>query len=99
MIPTTLDECFPALDALLGGTWVEVHLKQSQDIHDAAISLHHSLGTYLRNEWGLWRGSDLAKHLTAAHGIQHPDDMSHFILTQYCRAHCPTLWQRLDASH
>jgi hypothetical protein len=53
------------------------------------------LGQFLRNEWGLWKDSALAQHLRQVHGIDHPDDMSHLILTRYCRVRYPTLWDRL----
>lgn len=95
MIPKTLEECFPALDALLVQEDKDFLFK-AESIHDACIDLHHSLGRHLRNEWRLWHGSDLALHLQEKHGIHHPDDMSHFILEQYIRHQYPTLWARLS---
>jgi len=72
------------------------YLLGAKDIEGAAISLHHSLGRHLRNEWGLWQDSELAKHLREKHGQVHPDSMSHFILVHYCRVRMPTLWERLS---
>lgn len=47
-------------------------------------SLHHGYGTALRNEWGLWKGSDLSKWFNEKE-IYHADDMSGIILTTVFR--------------
>jgi hypothetical protein len=49
---------------------------------DSAIRFHLSLGMWLRNEAGLWRGGPVADSLRVR-GVQHPDDMSHVILQAY----------------
>jgi hypothetical protein len=49
---------------------------------DRAIDLHLSLGMWLRNNGGLWRGGPVADSLRAR-GVRHPDDMSHVILQAY----------------
>ena len=73
-------------------------LQEAKDPDDAAVSLHHSLGRHLRNEWALWGDdSKLKQHLREKHGITHPDDMSGFILRQYSRARIPTRYDRLKA--
>lgn len=46
--------------------------------------VHHGYGMYLRNNWGLWSGSGLAKNL-AQMGILHPDDMTGIILDSFQR--------------
>lgn len=46
--------------------------------------VHHGFGMYLRNNWGLWADSELAKNLYNM-GILHPDDMSAIILDSYQR--------------
>lgn len=51
--------------------------------HDA-ISLHHTLGRWIRNEWGLWTGSPLKECLTKR-GFNHPDDMSNHIIEEYIK--------------
>jgi hypothetical protein len=43
------------------------------------------LGTWLRNNWGLWGGSRLAKWFNNR-GIQHPEDMSGILLTSLWRS-------------
>lgn len=45
---------------------------------------HFSMGMSLRNTWGLWKGSTLAKHFNEM-GIYHADDMSGIILTSFHR--------------
>lgn len=45
---------------------------------------HFGLGMWMRNNWGLWKGGELAKHFNSI-GIYHPDDMSGIILTSYYR--------------
>ena len=76
--PTTVDVAIRALDAMLSDEDKE-YLK----VH-GAISLHDSLGRWIRNEWGLWTESELKTALESA-GFHHPDDMSHHILTMYVK--------------
>ena len=45
---------------------------------------HFGLGMWMRNNWGLWKGKELAKYFNSI-GIYHPDDMSGIILTSYYR--------------
>lgn len=49
---------------------------------DSSIYYHMSLGMWLRNEAGLWRGGEIADSMRA-HGVRHPDDMSDVILRAY----------------
>lgn len=92
--PTTLDEAILALDNLLGDE-DRNYLSTCKDENKAAYRLHHSLGRHLRNEWGLWSGSTLAKHLREDHKVTHPDDMSHFVIVTYCRRQIPTRFERI----
>ena len=45
---------------------------------------HFGLGLWMRNNWGLWKGSRL-HYFFKTKGILHPDDMSGIILTSYHR--------------
>ncbi len=45
---------------------------------------HFGLGMWIRNNWELWRGGELAKEFNAK-GIFHPDDMSGIILKCFYR--------------
>lgn len=42
---------------------------------------HMTFGMAMRNGWGLWHGSQLAKHFGARFGLGHADDMSGLILS------------------
>ncbi|MFC1610377.1 DUF6794 domain-containing protein [Myxococcota bacterium] len=46
--------------------------------------MHFGLGMWMRNNWGLWKGSRLARYFNGL-GIRHPDDMSGIILESYMR--------------
>lgn len=48
---------------------------------EGANSAHHGFGTQMRNEWGLWHKSPLAKHFEQRFGLGHADDMSGLILS------------------
>lgn len=70
-IPRTLNEALDRLDE-----------RASEDVRDAIrndelgpSSFHHGTGTGLRNEWGLWSGSDL-KDYFSDRGIAHADWIS-----------------------
>lgn len=52
---------------------------------DEFVALSHmDLGMWMRNNWGLWKGKDLAKYFNSI-GIAHPDDMSSIILRCFYR--------------
>lgn len=80
MIPKNIEECFEILNKELKPDDL-AFIKASDD---NATKLHHSLGRYLRNTWGLWGGSDLKRYFWDL-GINHPDDMSSIILHSYHR--------------
>ncbi len=79
-IPKDLGECFIELDKLLKE--VDKTEMQSLSNRDDMIRYHHGLGTWIRNNWGLWGGSRLQKYFTDK-GIMHPDDMSSVVLSHY----------------
>lgn len=79
-IPQNLGECFVQLDTLLKQKDRE-EMKALPD-RDDMIRYHHGLGTYLRNNWGLWGGSRLQKYFSER-GVYHPDSMSGIILDYY----------------
>lgn len=80
--PKNLDEAISQLDILLTE-------KKKKDIYDMTekdyiSNSHFSTGMWIRNNWGLWGGQELAKYFNAL-GIYHPDDMSGIILCSYYR--------------
>jgi hypothetical protein len=81
--PRNLDECVAALDFILSDEDKEEMEDWGEERFTA--SLHHNLGRWLRNDWGLWdEKSELHKWFKAI-GIWHADDMSGIILTTYYR--------------
>lgn len=93
--PTTLDEAVGALGELLGDEDRAFMLKGGLSGDEVATELHHSLGRHLRNTWRLWQDSPLAQHLKTVHKVEHPDDMSHFIVVAFCKKNLRTVWQRI----
>lgn len=75
-IPKTLEEAIVALDNMLEEEDKQFLLKHG------ALSVHHSLGMWIRNNFGLWEDSELKKNLIKE-GFFHPDDMSNFIIEEY----------------
>jgi hypothetical protein len=75
-IPKNLDESVDELERLF-----ESNISEIDDMvnRDDMCLYHHSTGRHIRNEWGLWHGSELKTFLEDA-GFTHPDDMSGFIL-------------------
>jgi hypothetical protein len=80
--PSTLEECYDHLDKIFDDTSKYTFKMFPEKI--AVSRLHHGLGTWIRNEWGLWRNSNLKKYFENM-GVFHPDDMSGIILTSYHR--------------
>jgi hypothetical protein len=80
-IPKDLDDCFVQMKKLLKPEDVE---KMKSGTEDDMIQYHFGLGMWIRNNWGLWGGSRLAKWFNGQ-GIYHPDDMSGIILDSFWR--------------
>jgi len=77
MIPKTLEEAIKALDK---------ELKQEDKeyiVENGSISVHHSLGTWIRNNWGLWGDNIELKSNLQKLGCYHPDEMSDYIIKQF----------------
>ncbi len=80
-IPKDLNDCFVQLKKLLKPEDIK---KMRRGTEDDMIQYHFGLGMWLRNNWGLWKGSRLTKWFNAQ-GINHPDDMSGIILDSFWR--------------
>jgi len=79
-IPIDLKDCFKQLDKLLSDS-DKSEIKKLYN-KNKTIQYHHSLGMWIRNNWGLWGGSRLQTYLRQ-HGCSQPDDMSATILEYY----------------
>lgn len=75
-IPKNIEEAIAGLDSLISMEDRE-YLKEN-----GSVAVHHTLGRYIRNEWGLWTGSELKSELEK-NGLAHPDDMSDYIIRKY----------------
>jgi len=79
--PSNLDECFEELEKQFGDDMVRMFKEEKEE---DLPKYHFGTGMGIRNGWGLWAGSHLAKYFEEM-GIFHPDDMSAIILTSYHR--------------
>lgn len=83
MIPSTLKECFEALDIIIGAEDQEFIRNADED--EMVSQCHFGLGRWIRNNWGLWsHDSNLYRYFNNL-GLEHPDDMSGVIMTSYWR--------------
>ncbi len=76
-LPKNINDCIKQLDTCTNDNikeWIKCVTER-----EYVSTLHHGFGMYLRNNWGLWAESDLAKYFYSI-GIYHPDDMSSIIL-------------------
>ncbi|MBN2363861.1 hypothetical protein JXL83_06995 [candidate division WOR-3 bacterium] len=83
-IPVDIEDCFMELNKMLPEETID---KMSEGKESEMINYHHGLGTWIRNNWGLWSDSRLADYFNSL-GILHPDDMSSIILDSF--------WKRLN---
>ena len=84
-IPKDLDDAHQELTKMLPTEEIQ-HIRVMTN-QDQMIEYHMGLGLRLRNEWGLWHESRLARYFTKL-GVEHPDGMSALILaTFWCKLH------------
>jgi len=79
-IPANVEECIQQM--VKWGGEIDQFKKKNED--DAVASTHHSVGKWIRNEWGLWTGSQLKDYFVNK-GLNHPDDMSGVIIRAFHR--------------
>lgn len=79
-IPRDLKDCFQQLDKILSPKDKD-QIKFLKNRNET-IQFHHSLGMWIRNNWGLWSGSRLQVYLLEKK-LDHPDSMSSTILKFY----------------
>lgn len=85
-IPRNLNECFDILDSFLEKSEEEERVWfKSADEKDAIVELHHTLGRWIRNAWGLWTKDTELYSILNGMGLWHPDDMSSVVLKSYHR--------------
>lgn len=79
-IPKDLNSCYFELDKLLNDT-IKQEIKNKQTNNDL-YDYHMGLGSWIRNNWGLWAGSRLQQYFIH-NKVTHPDDMSHIVIVGY----------------
>lgn len=81
-IPKDLKDSFSQINILWSDS-VKIKVKAMKE-SDFVNNSHFGFGMWMRNNWGLWKGSRLFRYLNEK-GLNHPDDMSSVILTSYHR--------------
>ena len=76
-IPKNMNEVFDYFDKELTDDDKE-QLKQY-----SAISFHHTLGRWIRNNFELWNTQSELKAWLINKSFTHPDDMSNYIIEEY----------------
>lgn len=80
-IPKNLDECFAELKKIAPPGEIDQFMMGSED--DLPL-YHHGIGCWIRNNWGLWAGSELKNYFKLL-GLYHADDISGVILRSFYR--------------
>jgi hypothetical protein len=80
--PTTLEETIPYLNQYMDDTIKYTFMVLPEQ--DAVAKMHFPYGMWIRNDWGLWRDSELKKFFNE-NEVYHPDAMSAIIFTSYHR--------------
>lgn len=78
-VPENLIECFQYFDSII--TFDQMEEIKTGELK--AIHLHHGLGMWIRNNWGLWTKEGPLYGYLKEIGLNHPDDMSNMILESY----------------
>lgn len=81
-IPIDLYDCIKQLDTIFADSSKTKIKALTED--EFSGRFHLSFGMWMRNNWGLWKGSRLSKYFNAK-GIYHPDDMTGIIFDSYYR--------------
>ena len=81
-IPKNLEEALNQIDFYVSDS-LKLEIKKKSE-NDFISETHFGLGIGMRNNWNLWKGSDLSKYFNSIE-IFHPDDMSAIMLTSYYR--------------
>lgn len=81
-IPKNLEECFVELDTMLPDSIKESMKSLTED--EFTAKMHKNQGLWIRNNWGLRKGSRLSAYFYDL-GIYNADDMTGIIFTSYYR--------------
>lgn len=83
-VPKNLEDCYWVFEQEFDEETIQ-QFKELEEKDMMAVT-HHSLGRWLRNNWGLWdEKTELHRWFKNELGIFHADDMSGIILTSMHR--------------
>ncbi len=82
---SNFDEALYALDRTLDEVVRNDIFSFNQSEMDVVTKSHHTLGRWIRNNWGLWDTSSSLHRWFKKRGIWHADDMSCIIIRSYYR--------------
>jgi hypothetical protein len=81
-IPIDLNDCLKQLDSMFADS-IKTKIKTLTE-DEFSGRYHLGFGMWMRNNWGLWKGSRLSKYFNSI-GVYHPDDMTGIIFDSYHR--------------
>ena len=81
-IPIDLNDCLTQLDSMFADS-IKVKIKTLTE-DEFSGKYHFGFGMWMRNSWGLWKGSRLSNYFNSI-GVYHPDEMTGIIFDSYYR--------------
>lgn len=81
-IPRDLNDCLNQLDSMFADS-IKMKIKTLTE-DEFSGKYHFGFGMWMRNNWGLWKGSRLSKYFNSI-SVYHPDDMTGIIFDSYHR--------------
>ena len=86
-IPKNINECLVVLDEIFNENESDNDQEWFKNSNEKEVvsGLHHGLGKWIRNTWGLWSKDTELYYVLNSLGLWHADDMSSVIMTSYHR--------------
>ena len=81
-IPVDLNDCLKQLNAMFADS-IKTKIKTLTE-DEFSGKYHFSFGMWMRNNWGLWKGSRLSNYFNSL-GVYHPEDMTGIIFDSFHR--------------
>ncbi len=84
VIPTDINACLERLNFLLSDNFKTSFIQEEDESKAVSLTNFVGLGTQMRNDWKLWRGSELSEYFNNL-GVGNPEDMTYMILISFHR--------------
>ena len=81
-IPSNIEECINRLEIIYSDS-AKIYFANKNEAK-AVAEFNMMQGMSIRNNWKLWKGSELSKYFNS-YQVYHPEDMTYFIFTSYHR--------------